>query len=808
MKINNSISSKVIIILLLSNILIMTGVSFYSYISERNEVKQDINEKANKILDRISNSLLHPLWYLNNIEIDKTINLEMADKNVLSIILKDENKKFYMGKIKNERWNIVDYIPEKIDALYYDYELLTSVVDNNKKSILNSGYTKKGHYYILNNNLEEEIITGIKDILFDLYNLHNIESDARLKKDILVVENRNIIKNEEIIGNIQVFFTKHFMNIYLIRIIIRIIIQTLIVSILISIIIFFSLKIMILNHLISLDMVVSKFAKGDFNQRAKIESTDEIGKLANAFNDMVNKIKESFDTIQQKNLEIRENNEHLEEQVRNRTIELKRANEQKTTFFANIAHETKTPLTLIKNYMEKYIKTRENDKELQIVKNNIDKLLINMINYLDSTKLEQNQINFNHNIITNFSLIVMEKVILFMEIAKRKNVTLRTEIEKNICIKIDPEAADRIVNNLIDNAIKYTESNGDICVCLKSENNKVIFCVIDTGIGMSEEQCNSIFNPFYQLSHNKRTLQGLGMGLYIVKKISDSLGSKIFIKSEAGKGSKFTLNFDRYIPKEKEEVINDFTSSNSLLIDSIIPEVKEENITDDKDNIFVIDDNMEMLLFLKDSLKDIYNVYFAENGKQALEKIENISDVKVIISDVMMSEMDGFEFFEKIKSNDKYNTIPFIFLTAKTSEEEKINALSKGAIDYIYKPFSIEELIAKINSIIKNKKNQFNKDLVLIQQKFNSFMKNINSNTENDYNEIKKKMEYIFYQNNITSSEKEIIFLILDGLQNKEIAYELKKSIKTIEKHIYQIYRKLNVSTRVEMVNVFLRNNN
>ena len=325
---------------------------------------------------------------------------------------------------------------------------------------------------------------------------------------------------------------------------------------------------------------------------------------------------------------------------------------------------------------------------------------------------------------------------------------------------------------------------------------------------MSEEQCNSIFNPFYQLSHNKRTLQGLGMGLYIVKKISDSLGSKIFIKSEAGKGSKFTLNFDRYIPKEKEEVINDFTSSNSLLIDSIIPEVKEENITDDKDNIFVIDDNMEMLLFLKDSLKDIYNVYFAENGKQALEKIENISDVKVIISDVMMSEMDGFEFFEKIKSNDKYNTIPFIFLTAKTSEEEKINALSKGAIDYIYKPFSIEELIAKINSIIKNKKNQFNKDLVLIQQKFNSFMKNINSNTENDYNEIKKKMEYIFYQNNITSSEKEIIFLILDGLQNKEIAYELKKSIKTIEKHIYQIYRKLNVSTRVEMVNVFLRNNN
>lgn len=806
MKIKRSISAKVVIILIISNIVIMTGLGIISYINQRNQTKKDIDKRAEQILNRLANSLLHPLWYFNNIEIEKIINLEMADENVLAIIIKDENDSFYMGKIRNKKQQVIDYVPHKIDALYFEYELIVSIADSNKKLLLYDSYHKTGSLYLLKKDLDIDRISKVQEILFDLYTQHDTANDNRLKKNILTIKERVLSENWEKIGKIRVFISRKQMTNYLARIIIRIIIQTLIVSIILSIIIFFSLKVMILNPLISLDSVVSSFARGNFEHKAiNYQTDDEIGKLAAGFNKMANKINESFATIQQKNKEINQNNEKLEEQVKFRTMELKAANEQKTTFFVNIAHETKTPLTLIKNYLEQYMTKKTVDKELNIIKNNIDKLLVNMINYLDVTKLERNQTVFIHDKIINFSLVVEEKCILFSELAKRKDIAIIREIENDIYLKADPEAADRVVNNLLDNAIKYTDSSGEISIILKLEGDLVLFTVNDTGIGMSQEQCNNIFNPYYQLSHHKKSLQGLGMGLYIVKKITDSLKSEIIIQSEPGKGSSFKIIFNNYTLKKGEEAISDFSTSIPMLIHNSITEVKEENITDSKDNILIIDDNLEMLIFLRDSLKDKFNVYLAENGINALKKLDKISSIEVIISDVMMSEMDGLKFFDTIKSSEKYNNIPFIFLTAKAEEELRIDALSKGALDYIYKPFSIEALNAKLHSIIQNKKTQFNKDLNLIQQKFQSFMQNVKQDSGEEQKELEDRIEQLFYKYHITATEREIIFLILDGLQNKEIAAHLHKSIKTIEKHVYQIYKKLNVKTRVEMVNFFIR---
>lgn len=403
--------------------------------------------------------------------------------------------------------------------------------------------------------------------------------------------------------------------------------------------------------------------------------------------------------------ELKETKENLENRIKERTRELVQANtliekqsREKTDFFINLAHETRTPATLISNYILKCIERYPQDRDLIIVKKNVDKLINDMVNFLDSEKIEQGRLVFENMKICNISDYLVEKAEIVLQTASKKEIKIESIIEKNIKIVTDISALDRIVNNLFDNAIKYTNSNGKIKIKLAKEKDYVNMIITDTGIGIPQEDQKHIFEKYYQVCHKKNNRQGIGMGLSITKAITEQLGGKISFKSNPS-GTSFNIE----LPIINQE--NDFEIQDTYKIEKF-PEysknIEIENCIENKKypTVLIVEDNYDLLLEIKNQLSGNYNVFTSNNGKKAL-KLLNESNIDIIISDIMMDEMNGYELLESIRKERKYDSIPFIFLSAKTSETDKILGFDRGAIDYISKPFSMEILKAKIKSLLE-----------------------------------------------------------------------------------------------------------
>lgn len=491
---------------------------------------------------------------------------------------------------------------------------------------------------------------------------------------------------------------------------------------------------------------------------------------------------------------IRNRNEHY--------LEIDNINKQKINLFINLAHETKTPLTLINNYLDKYIKKKGITEELSIIKENLDKMTNDMIDYLDIEKLERSQNLYDHDNIINLSRTIKIKSLLFKEIAKKKEIKIKLNIPDNIYIRIDPNAIDRILNNLFDNAIKYNKENGLMNIRLITLKDKVEFIIEDTGIGIDEEEIKYIFDPFYQSSKIKKNIQGIGMGLAIIKKITDEINAKVEVSSRINKGTIFKILFDSYKLIEGDKI-------NEEIKYSQIKSSKRKQILEKtkylaaRNNIFVVEDNTELLLFMQNNMKEKYNFYYALNGKEALIALKVIPKPDIIISDIMMNEMDGYTFLEHINNSEEFKSVPFIFLTAKSFEEDRLRGLKNGAIDFISKPFSIEILLTKIESIIKNQELRNEMVLKNIGEEINDYL-NINSKTrgigiERINFDLIGKLHSEFC---LTKKELEIINQLKKGFKYKEIGKNLDISINTVRTHIKRIFEKCRVRSTRELLNL------
>jgi DNA-binding NarL/FixJ family response regulator len=211
---------------------------------------------------------------------------------------------------------------------------------------------------------------------------------------------------------------------------------------------------------------------------------------------------------------------------------------------------------------------------------------------------------------------------------------------------------------------------------------------------------------------------------------------------------------------------------------------------------------------MQNSMKNIYNIFCAENGQNALKKLNYIPKPHLIISDIMMDVMDGYSFVAELNKLPEYNTIPFIFLTARYSSSERIKGLSVGAIDFISKPFVIEELILKIQTIIKISNSLDKKRIVEMEKSILEYLgkeKKVEI-PENNHRTFKFEQvsERLYDQYNITSREIKIISMLVEKLMYKEIAYELNISINTVRTHIKHIYKKLNISSSNELRKIFI----
>jgi signal transduction histidine kinase/CheY-like chemotaxis protein len=391
-------------------------------------------------------------------------------------------------------------------------------------------------------------------------------------------------------------------------------------------------------------------------------------------------------------------NRDLERKVEERTNELNGLFEQKRMFFVNIAHETKTPLTLIRNYLEAYVAKTGESPELSIIRQNVWKLERDMLNYLDLTRLEREGMSFDHGTVINLSALCRLKEILFLEYAEQRRVAITPYVEDGIFVRMDPEAADRILTNLLDNAVKYSRPDTLITLSLKSGDGYANLRIEDQGIGIPPEQLDTIFEPYYQVSHKKRNIQGSGMGLSIIKKIIDSVGGTISVESRINEGTLIRIRFK--VCGETAAARTGFKPQRP--VSAALPATgMGEVYFEGRKNILVVEDNPQMRTYLFDTLNDAFNVFCASNGKEAMERLQTIPRPNLVLSDIMMDQMDGYAFHEAFSADPGNGDIPFIFLTALASEERKIRGLKMGVIDYITKPFRADEVKSKIASCLK-----------------------------------------------------------------------------------------------------------
>jgi signal transduction histidine kinase/CheY-like chemotaxis protein/AraC-like DNA-binding protein/ligand-binding sensor domain-containing protein len=407
-------------------------------------------------------------------------------------------------------------------------------------------------------------------------------------------------------------------------------------------------------------------------------------------------------------------------------FELEKAKEVdrvKTSFFTNISHEFRTPLTLIKGPVETLIEKFKDDpeavKRLNLVRRNSE-LLLRLINQLlDLAKLESGTLRVEKSEGNPLSFIRAISS-SFESFARQKGVSLVVEVpDKSLSANFDKDKVETIIINLINNAIKFTPPNGTVTVSAEVYFYDLVLVIKDTGIGIPRSHQEKIFERFHQVSEAHKEV-GTGIGLSLVKELVLLMKGQITVTSEEGAGSEFMVTLPIEVLSGDSSTMAPSLNNGSLhhtppITDHRIPVTDYRKpghpettaspgtpISEDesgKPHILVVEDNADLRAFIIDSLGTEFLFVEAADGKQGLEAA-TASVPDLIISDVMMPEMDGVEMTQKIKNDIRTSHIPVILLTAKSGEDSKLTGLQSGAEDYLTKPFNKQELLLKVRNRI------------------------------------------------------------------------------------------------------------
>lgn len=400
--------------------------------------------------------------------------------------------------------------------------------------------------------------------------------------------------------------------------------------------------------------------------------------------------------------------------------------EMKLRFFTNISHEFRTPLTLIswpiKNLLKSKNLNTEEHQQLETVKRNTNRLLQLINQIMDFRKLEKGQAKLN---ISKIELLdfVRERTLGFSEEAKAKSISFSLTHEKDhFIIEADEEKLDKIIYNLLSNAFKYTPVNGKIVVTIQGDQSQksnyfsnqlsfgklenedfVEILVTDNGEGIDSDDLPNIFNPFEQGKPEKVRENSTGIGLNLCKDYTLMHHGSIIVQSTPGEGTRFSVRFPtrqkaQKILYESHEVVKNINSWEPAEKADLPPKIPNKDVC-----ILVVEDNQDLRKHLISFLQRSYTVLFAENGVQGLD-ILKIQNVHLVISDVMMPVMDGFELCQTIKSQMETSHIPVILLTALSSAENTSTGLEKGADAYIAKPFDENILLSQIQNLLTQRK--------------------------------------------------------------------------------------------------------
>ena len=376
----------------------------------------------------------------------------------------------------------------------------------------------------------------------------------------------------------------------------------------------------------------------------------------------------------------------------------------KVDFFTSVAHEIKTPLSLIKGPMEAVskmpIENEEVRKNLRVMELNTDRLL-NLINQLlDFRKIDSDKLTLHYSV-QNISELLQNTVYRFEPaiLAENKEITLQIP-EKELFAPVDKEALTKIVSNLLNNALKYSDKK--IKVLLDKDVSTFSVHVISDGGPIPENMRNKIFKPFYQFKNEDGMTSGVGIGLSLASSLAELHAGSLKLRIDEEDNNDFTIT----LPLYRENIVTVEVPEPKTTNGTIVPENDPKlNDPTDRYTVLIVDDNEEILSFIFDRLSGQFNVITASDGQEAMDIVKR-ENIHVIISDVMMPVTDGLDLCRHIKENTEYSHIPVILLTAKNDPESKLKGLEAGADAYMEKPFSFTHLIAQVNNLLSNREKE------------------------------------------------------------------------------------------------------
>ena len=380
---------------------------------------------------------------------------------------------------------------------------------------------------------------------------------------------------------------------------------------------------------------------------------------------------------------------------------------RKSQFLTNISHELRTPLSLILGPVSNLLRQREGQLSIEALHNSLgmiqtngNKMLTFIEDIMDLAKLNSDQLVLQKEE-TLFYPFIKEIHGLFQIQTTYRNINYRLEYlaAHDLMVEIDQRKIEKIINNLLANAFKFTKEAGRITLKITEKEGTISIAVYDTGIGIAQQDLPHIFDRFYQIEHKAdRIFSGSGVGLALSQELAELHGCSIAVESTIGKGSCFSFN----IPVLKVASFPAQTNQKTIIKSTISTPSNTQRPT-----ILIVEDSPDMRAFLKSVLEAIYTVILAENGKVGLQILEeHYHSINLLITDLMMPEMNGLELVEAVKASSWGSQLPIIMLTAKTNEQSKHHANELGIHDYIIKPFMVDELLASTQKLLHNQEER------------------------------------------------------------------------------------------------------
>jgi signal transduction histidine kinase/CheY-like chemotaxis protein/streptogramin lyase len=377
--------------------------------------------------------------------------------------------------------------------------------------------------------------------------------------------------------------------------------------------------------------------------------------------------------------------------------------EEKSRFFANIAHEQRTPLALILSTTKKILKSRGINKIEQelatIAVRNTNHLLkmVNDILYLSTSEVASQRLKLSP---VDLDELVSSLLSDYKPLAQQKNIKLHriTARKRPETVRLDPYYFGIVVGNLLSNAIKFTGTGGNITVEVKSNGDKVVLVVTDTGRGIHPGDLPHIFERYFQTQVPGTTVEGgTGIGLALSKELTEMMDGAIRVESGLGKGSTFYVALPVFNEKEKE----DQQHNSTVLMALVDPENMPKTL-----KILVVEDHADFQYMIKMILQEHFEVSGAFNGAEALTHLESYHLPDLIVCDLMMPDMDGWQLIAKIKAKEAYSCIPILVITALHSEQSRHRALRLGVDDYLLKPFDDDVFLTTIRVLLKRSRKR------------------------------------------------------------------------------------------------------